>query len=254
MPLSAAKTLFRPLVPNMCRRWYHALSRQRRLRPRLGRVRFGQLRRTTPFSRVFGADRGRPIDRYYIERFLQHHAADIKGRVLEVGDRRYTREFGQDRVTQSDVLHVTAGNPNATIVDDLESGERLPTGSFDCVILTQTLQYVFDLRAAFGTLHQILAPGGVLLLTVPGISQDSRGKRETWPEYWRFTSMSTKRLLGECFTAERIDVTAFGNVFASIALLHGLAFEDVKTEELDVTDPKYEMLICARARKNELAR
>src|SRR4029453_14668409 len=44
----------------------------------------GTLRRTRPLSNDFGYDRGTPVDRYYIERFLARHQSDVKGRVLEV--------------------------------------------------------------------------------------------------------------------------------------------------------------------------
>ena len=37
-------------------------------------------------ARAGGRDRGTPIDRHYIERFLDEHRADIRGRVLEVRD------------------------------------------------------------------------------------------------------------------------------------------------------------------------
>jgi hypothetical protein len=71
---------------------------------RLSGIRFGMLRTVFPTSRVFGIDRGLPINRYYIEKFLARHAADIRGRVLEVADNAYTRKFGGDRVVTSDVL------------------------------------------------------------------------------------------------------------------------------------------------------
>ena len=78
----------------------HSLQLARRLGPSP----FSDLRHVDPVSRVFGLDRGLPVDRWYIERFLEHHADDIRGVVLEFGDDRYTRRFG--RPTQSDVLNV----------------------------------------------------------------------------------------------------------------------------------------------------
>ena len=41
------------------------------------------------------------------------------------------------------------------------------------MICTQTLQLVFDVGAAVQTLHRILKPGGVALVTIPGITQMS---------------------------------------------------------------------------------
>ena len=101
------------------------------------RVDLGDLRRPEPISRLFGAERGLPIDRYFIERFLSEHAALIRGRVLEVADRTYTRSFGGDRVTTSDVLHATAEHTDATIVGDLESGAGIPFEPFSAILLTR---------------------------------------------------------------------------------------------------------------------
>lgn len=44
------------------------------------------LARLDPVSRTFGFDRGKPVDRWYIERFLAAHADDVRGRVLEVAE------------------------------------------------------------------------------------------------------------------------------------------------------------------------
>src|ERR1700687_4639306 len=74
--------------------------------PPIGRVRFGGLRRVTPISRDFGFARGLPVDRFYIEHFLQQHAGDIKGRVLEIADNAYTVRFGGAQVARSDVLNL----------------------------------------------------------------------------------------------------------------------------------------------------
>ena len=212
------------------------------------RVRFGSLRRLTPISRTFGFDRGLPIDRYYIERFLSAHGGDIRGDVLEIGDDTYTRRFGGDRVKKSDVLHVSEENPKATIVGDLTCAAHIPSDSFDCVILTQTLHLIYDVRGALKTLHRILKPGGVLLATFPGISQMSYDRwRESW--YWAFTHLSARRLFEEIFPTANVNVEVCGNVLAAIAFLHGLATEELRQEELDYRDAHYEVSILVRAVK-----
>ena len=43
-----------------------------------------------PISSVFGFDRGKPIDRYYIEKFISDNSSTIKGDILEVEDNKYT--------------------------------------------------------------------------------------------------------------------------------------------------------------------
>ena len=83
------------------------------------------MRRLTPISRVWGFDRGLPVDRYYIEGFLAAHAADIQGRVLEIGDNTYTLKYGGSRVIGSEILHPVEGNPRATIIADLSRGKNI---------------------------------------------------------------------------------------------------------------------------------
>jgi len=216
--------------------------------PPVGWVRMGGLRRTSPVSRRFGYDRGLPVDRHYIEAFLARASPEIRGRVLEIGDAAYTERFGGTRVTRSDVLDVRADAPGATIVGDLQDAPQIPSDAFDCVILTQTLQLVFDLPATLRTVHRILRPGGVLLVTVPGITSTGDPQwRETW--YWSFTARSVERLLGEVFGPGRVEVEAFGNVLTSTAFLHGLAAEELTAGEFATFDPDYATLVTAVARK-----
>jgi SAM-dependent methyltransferase len=158
----------------------------------------GTLRRAHPVNPGFGMDAGTPIDRIYIERFLSSRADAVCGRVLEIGDREYTEKFGSD-VSSSDVLHFEEGSPLATIVADLGDCPQIPDDSFDCIILTQTLHYVFDMSAAVAELHRILSPGGRLLCTVPGISQISRHDMDLWGDRWRLTTLGAQELFGTAF-------------------------------------------------------
>ncbi len=209
---------------------------------------FGSFRRLTPISRDFGCDRGRPIDRYYIESFLERHSADIHGRVLEVGENTYTRMFGGDRVTISDMLHVTEGEPRATIIADIAAANHIPSDAFDCVIFTQTLQLIYDLRAGIETLHRILKPGGVLLATFPGITQSYDHEwKSTW--YWNLTEVSARRLFEEGFSPGDVSVESTGNVLAAMAFLHGVAAEELEQQELDYRESGYDVSIAVRARK-----
>jgi SAM-dependent methyltransferase len=209
----------------------------------------GDLRRVTPIDSGFGLGRGKPVDRHYIEDFLRRNAADIRGRVLEVGEDTYTREYGGARVTHSDILHADESNPRATLIGDLADDHMLPSDRFDCFICTQTLTYIYDVQRAVRTIHRILRPGGVLLATVPGISQMSPYDRDRWGEYWRFTAQSLGRLLGEPFGSANVEVEAYGNVLASTAFLQGLCTDDLRRDELDHRDQRYQMLVAGRAMK-----
>ena len=249
--MSTSRNLFKAARKRLRSPFYSARNAARAIRnswPPVGWVRFGSLRRVTPISRSFGYDRGTPIDRYYIERFLARQAADIRGRVLEIGDRSYTRRFGADRVTTSDVLHVASGNSQATIIGDLANAHDIPSDSFDCIIVTQTLHLIFEVQTAIETIHRILKPGGVVLATVPGISQISRDEwRHCW--YWSFTTLSAARMFAQVFQPSSIAVEAHGNVLAASAFLFGLAAREIREAELEARDPQYELLITVRAVK-----
>jgi hypothetical protein len=216
---------------------------------RLKAARWRNLRRLTPVSRIFGLDRGQSIDRYYIESFLQKHTADIRGCVLEIGNSTYTRQFGCQQVTRSEVLHVMSSHPAATIIGNFETGEGVPQECFDCMILTQTLPFIYDIKAAVAHIYAALSPGGVLLATLSGISQISRYDMERWGDYWRFTSLSARRLFEEVFPPANVTVEAYGNVLAATAFLYGLASHELRTQELDFRDPDYEVLMTVRAVK-----
>ena len=173
---------------------------------------------------------------------------DIHGRVLEIGDNNYTREFGGDRVIETDVLNSQEGVPGTTIVGDLGSAPQIPSNTFDGIILTQTLQYIYNVSAAVKTAHCILKPGGVLLATLPGISHNYD---DPWTDIfcWKFTSVSARRLFEEMFSAENVSVRAFGNVLTATAFLQGLAVEELTEEELEYRDPGYEVTVTVRAVK-----
>jgi hypothetical protein len=209
-------------------------------------VRLGTLRRTSPVSDRWGWDRGTPIDRYFVERFLSQHRADISGDVVEIGDSRYIDTFGVD-VRTKHVLDVDPKNAGATMTADLAAEHDLPAAVADCVILVQTLQYVYDCAAAVRGVHKLLRRGGVVLATMPAVSRISRSTG-VGSDFWRFTAPSVERLLREAFGSD-VSVHAHGNVLTGIGFLAGLAAEDLSQEELAFDDEYFPVLITARAVK-----
>ena len=229
--------------------WQDAVGRFLRKRRAPRAPGWGRMRRLTPISDTFGLDRGQPIDRYYIDAFMERHKTDIHGTVLEIGDPAYTRKFGAARVTRSEVLHVMKGNPKATIVGDLATGQGIPVAAFDCMILTQTLPFIYDFRAAVANARKALKLAGVVLATFPGLSQISLYDMERWGDFWRFTDASARRLFGEVFGRENVEIEAHGNVLVACAFLHGLAAHELKKNEMDYQDPLYQVVITVRAVK-----
>jgi hypothetical protein len=213
-------------------------------------VDWGDLRRLEPISPVWGTDRGKPIDRYYIDAFLEKHRSDIRGCVLEVKDAGYTERFGGKQVTKSEVLDIDRANPRATIITNLTNANDVPSDHFDCFILTQTLHIIYDVRAAISHACRILKPGGVLLCTLPAVSRiNYQDGGIDSGDYWRFTEASVRALFSEFFPPEAFNVTAFGNVMVCTAFLYGLSPDELKPAELAYVDPWFPMLFCVRAVK-----
>ncbi len=227
---------------------HYARALKRRLRSTF--ICFGTLRSTEPVNLAFGSMKGTPVDRYYLEQYLEGHRAHIRDRVLEVGDREYTTRFGT-AVTSSDVLHFTEGSPEATIVADIASCPQIADDSFDCIILTQTLHYVFDMFSAVRELHRILAPGGVILCTVPGLSQISRWDMDRWGDRWRLTSLSARELFETAFESADIEVATYGNALSGLCFIEGIPAQRLHKRELDANHEDYQILVTVAARKAE---
>ena len=212
-------------------------------------VSFIDLCRNTPVSSVFGLDRGMPIDRYYIEYFLHTNRNLIKGDILEVAENTYSKRFGTDNAAKYNILSYTQTS-NATIVGDLTKHTTLPSNSIDCFICTQTFNFIYDVRAAIRGAHHLLKTDGVLLATVAGLTQISRYDMDRWGDYWRFTDLSIKKLFEEAFGEGHVDVVVYGNVLAAMALLQGIAVEDLPDKSLlDEADENYQVTIGIVARK-----
>jgi hypothetical protein len=221
------------------------MSLVKRVRRWLGPMPWGSLRRFEPASRVFGFDRGEPIDRVYIEHFLRQHAQAIRGDVLEIGDNHYTRMFGND-VQRSVVLAGNAADAEC-YQGDLTKPESLSgIGKFDCIIATQVLNFIFDLDGAMRGLQSLLKEHGVVLVTLAGFVSVSRYDAKRWGDFWRFSDMSTKVLFERHFGKE-IEVISFGNLISATAMLHGLAAEELRQEEIFHADPDYQVLIAVKA-------
>ena len=156
----------RPLRP--VRAAYHDWRRSRP--PDLG-----ALRRTTPIDPNWGYERGTPIDRVFVDRFVGERAADVRGRVLEIAAPDYTTRYGTD-VQHVDILMAKEGNPDATIVG--RPHRRPPDPERVIRLRDRHADPAVRLQRPLGadTLHRILRPGGVLLATVPGITKISRSR------------------------------------------------------------------------------
>lgn len=205
-------------------------------------------RKLQPISNIYGIDRGQAIDRYYIENFLERNNKDIHGTVLELLNSDYTKKYGKQNVSISDVLDIDNTNKNATIYTDLSKAESIKPETYDCFILTQTLQFIFDFKMALYHSHRILKPGGTLLVTLPCVSRiDCVAGIDS--DFWRFTKASANKMFSELFPDDSIQIEVYGNVLVCTGFLIGLAREELEKDELDYYDPNFPLLICVRAVK-----
>ena len=239
--------LAKRVLPPGARNAVVRLQRRFRLQwPPRGTVRFGSFRRLTPISPIFAIDRGLPIERYYIEQFLDQHRDDVRGVAMEFGDTFYLDKFGDDRVTKKEVFSYVEAE-GATVVGDL-TGEVAPTvPPLDCIVCTQTIQMIFDIELSVRRLSDMLEPGGVLLLTTHGTSKIGRHlDTDGWAEYWHLTQQAVRTLFERNFDGV-VEVEAYGNVLAATSALHGLAASELTPEELDFKDRDFDVIIGARA-------
>jgi glycosyltransferase involved in cell wall biosynthesis/ubiquinone/menaquinone biosynthesis C-methylase UbiE len=202
--------------------------------PHTGRLHLGDLRRTTPFR---SAGDGIPLDQWYVKTFLAENEPFLTGRVLAIGD-----------LWTGDVMMQTGSLRLAAAFTGNQETEHLPPETFDCIILTQSLQFVYDLGAALAECHRLLKQGGTLLLAVPGIAPEN-GKEGI--RLWSFTPAVVCKMLEPLFGTRATAVRARGNVLTATAFLYGLGAGELTQREKLRTDPHYPVVITATAIKNK---
>lgn len=218
------------------------------------KVSITDLDRVTPLSNCFGFDRGMPVDRYYIEKFLYDNRQYFKGRILEVAHDVYSTRYSKlnEAVTETPIvetLHYDGTEGEVSIIGDLTKPETLPEKKYDCFVCTQVYVVIFEVAKAIEGSYKLLKDGGVLLATVPGIMQIARDDMNRWGDFWRFTNKSIEMLFKNSGFSQ-VEIVPMGNVMAACAFLQGIAFEELpKKELLDITDENYQLIIGIRAIK-----
>jgi glycosyltransferase involved in cell wall biosynthesis len=241
----------RKYLPAPLARFFFKRKRDNSYTPPPMKVNLGDLDRIKPLSKEFGFDRGGAIDRYFIENFLEKESDSIKGKVLEIVNNYYTLRFGKNKVKESVIIDINKDNPKANFFADLSHAPGIPDDSFDCIILTQTLQFIYDFKAAIATCNRILKPGGTLLLTVPGITPIDYDEDECdW--LWSFTDKAMKKLIEEQFHSQSTVIKTYGNVLVASAFLYGMGVSEIRMEDLDYRDPNMQVIITVKAIKKSI--
>lgn len=213
------------------------------------RAKIDDSERIYPLNNAFGYNRGTPVDRYYINKALGNYSNYIKGRVLEVGDNKYTKQFGKDNETDSFVLSYTQSDLPNTIVGDLTNYSTLKNQKFDAFICTQTLNFIYDFKSAINTSYKLLKEGGYFIGTVASVTSISNYDNSRWGDFWRFTPDSISRSLRDS-GFELIDIGQYGNVLAAKAIFDGFVVEDFSDVSLlDHVDSSYPVIIFFLCRR-----
>ena len=202
--------------------------------------------RATPVHRAWGYQQGTPLDRPFIEHFVRTHAGDLHGRILEVKSAEYSASFAQPGA-QVDILDIDPGNTGATVIDDLQTAATIADATYDCVVLTQVLQFIPDLGRALATVARILRPGGVLLATVPGVTQT--GPPTDGAFLWSFSAEGMRHLLSADFEPRSVLIGSHGNAGLAASFLMGLTTAEVPPSLYAPQDPEYPVVVTARAVK-----
>lgn len=198
-----------------------------------------------PLSNKFGYDRGLPIDRYWIESFLETNRNLIHGHCLEVTDDAYTKKYGGDRVTKSDVMDIDSKNKKATIYADIRDIKSVKSNTFDTIILTHVLGIIDDFHAAVSECHRILKSGGVIIATSSCLSPTYDPSQNMW----RFTPSGAKYLFTKHFGEGQVEIEQFGNALAGQCFWVGMSQEELTQEQLDYKDPKFPCVVGIIATK-----
>lgn len=200
-----------------------------------------------PLSDHYGLDRGTPLDRRFIETFLDERKGLIRGSVLEVEDDAYTTRYGGDRVSERTIVDINGSNPRATLIADLEQPASLSLENYDCIILTQTLHLLRQPGRCIENCYHALRRRGVLLATAPSVSRVS----PTYPDsdYWRFTPAGIAALFSRHWPGH-FTVHAKGNLRSCIGFLLGEVVEEVAPAVLD-DDPRFPLNVAVEAHKTQ---
>ena len=211
--------------------WRCARTLRSRWRFRSGRrvheIDFGALRSVTPVSREFGFDRGQPVDRYYIERFLAKCADYIRGRALEVGD------------DATRARSAAQTSPRATCCMSRTATQRRRSWPIShmpnkCPPMPSTVSCSHRRCISSTICLPQLGPSIARCILVASSSPPFRDQPDQQRSMegvviWSLTPLSTKRLFAEVFGDGNIAIGVHGNVLVRRLFLAGISSNGTDT-------------------------
>lgn len=208
----------------------------------VGQIDLGDLRRVAPFDPMFGFTRGTPIDRYYLDRFIEHIRPEVRGAVLEIGGSRANREkYRFDAAIEYRAMDVQR-SPDVDLVGDAHDRGAIPPGTLDAIVIFNVLEHCARPWIVAENLHAWLRVGGKVFAMVPSV-QRVHGRPK---DYWRPYPDGMEALFAH-FARSRLFV--YGNPLTSLAATMGIAVEELSTDELDRVNAAYPVATCVVAEK-----
>jgi len=203
--------------------------------------RWGNLRRVDPFSANFGFDRGTPIDRFYLHRFLDQNRDVITGDVLEIQSPGYTRLFGR-HVRRADSVDINPAVLPTYVCDLAKSGGVIPPDRYDCFLLPNTLCVLQDIEGCLRQAVRVVKPGGTVLATTAAFVPLT----PDYPDYWHLSADGWREVALRSWSGCGVEIHSHGNCLAAVAAMLGLAVEELTPAELEVDDPRYPVLVTLK--------
>ena len=207
----------------------------------IGSIDFGDLKRDRPFCPQFGHFRGSPVDRYYLDRFIDEIRNEVKGVTLEIGGLKQNRElYKLANVTK--FLTMDLGGPDLDIVGDAHDPNVVEEESMDSILLFNVLEHCEQPWVVVDNVYRWLKPHGQVFCMVPNAQRVHRVPRD----YWRILPDALDSIFSR-FPRRKLHV--YGNPLTTMAAFYGIAAEELTREELDFHHENYPVANCIHAHK-----
>ena len=179
--------------------------------------------------------------RAYIRDFLLEFRPHARGRCVEFFPALYRDLLdGDGRITAYETWNLSPA-PGVTVVADLQDAAGVPDGAFDTIVCTHVLSAVQDVARACAELRRVLAPGGMLLVTVPCVLQKYAPDPQ---DFWRFTRDSLASLLNGF---SRVELRGYGNAATVAGSPFFLMTDHFPDQTLAFHDPECPSVLAAAA-------
>jgi SAM-dependent methyltransferase len=212
------------------------------LSPAIGMIDWGDFKRTVPICHACGFTRKTPIDRYYLSKFVQEIQEEVVGSVLEIGAVPKDKDFynfSKRPIYKVLNLEDTLG---VDIAGDVHNPTLVEPESFDSIIIFNVLEHCHSPWKVVENIHRWLKVGGKCFCLVP----NAQRLHDRPADYWRPLPDGLSRLF-ENFSKQKLSV--YGNPLSVIAIFHGIAAEELESEELEAFHPDYPVISCIVAEK-----